>query len=464
MAKGAPSWTDEQAAVIRAEHPVSVVRARAGSGKTRTLRGFARYRPKKRILYLVFNKANQIEAEATFPSNVKPQTSHALAFRVTGARYRNKLGSPKAVAVSRILDIDFKTAADAIGIIGRFLAYPSEHVIAAVDPRRTRDAVALPYAEQLWALMQDEARRDVSMPHDGYLKLFDLEGHVIKGFDAVLFDEAQDANPITVSILERQGLPLVVVGDEYQSIYGFRGAVNALDQFRGHEFALTNCFRFGPEVAQVANAVLALFGERRLVVGRGASSTVYREGSPEEPYTFLSRTNAGVLHHGIGAAGQPLHFVGGIEGYRVDRVLDAYYLFAREPDRVEDKEIRAFDRFDQLVDYAEEIDDPELKVIVALVQEFGASTPQRIIDLRARSAGPAERAHVTLTTFHRSKGLEWDAVKLGEAFDWEKFLEASPRTRLRDFREELNLLYVAATRARRRLWINSTLAAIMAHG
>lgn len=457
----AKRWTPEQTRVLNAEGSVSVVHARSGAGKTTVLRGYAKKRPGRRILYLVFNKANQLEAEASFPTNTKPQTSHSLAFRVTGARYRNKLGDTKAVAVSRIFGTSNATASDAIGLVRRFLSSGCPKVSDVVDPRKGKDRTALPYAEQLWELMKDASRRDVPMPHDGYLKLFDLEEHVVKGYDTILFDEAQDANPITVNILKRQNLPLVVVGDEYQAIYGFRGAVNALAQFSGDHFALTNTFRFGPEIARAANSVLAMFGERDLIVGRGGPSQLLREGKFAEPYTFLSRTNAGVIQHGIATGARKLHFVGGVESYRTDRILDAYFLYARMPEQVQDREFQSFSRFDQLIDYGEEIDDMEIKAIVQLVTEFGTTTPQRLEDLRARSAVPVDQAEVTLTTYHRSKGLEWDNVELGDAFDWSKFLDEDPRDRLAKFREELNGLYVAASRARKRLRINATLEAIM---
>jgi superfamily I DNA/RNA helicase len=45
---------------------------------------------------------------------------------------------------------------------------------------------------------------------------------------ALYLDEAQDANPVTLAILQAQGRPTVWVGDPWQSVYRFRGSVNAL--------------------------------------------------------------------------------------------------------------------------------------------------------------------------------------------------------------------------------------------
>lgn len=452
-------WTDEQRAIIGARDGNKRVRARAGTGKTSTLRGYTKGRPTRRFVYLVFNKANQREAEATFPRNVKALTSHALAFRQVGVRYRHKLadGNIRAVDLSRVLGCDYKVAADALKLLNTWFGTSSAR-ISDVASRSRDHQRALPYAEAAWNEMVREDSRSILMPHDGYLKLFDLEDHMIAGYDGIVFDEAQDANPITLNILRRQKQEIVAVGDEYQSIYGFRGAVNALDIFDGADFSLTNCFRFGGQVAAVANSVLLQFGEKLLLKGLGGNGRIF-ESMPAnaQRYTFLSRTNAGVIEHAIAARGRELHFVGGIDGYRVDRILDAFHLYSREPGLVQDREFKQFRDYGQLLAYAQEIDDIEIKAIAMLVDQYGAAIPDLLQDLRRRSAVPQEKAAIVLTTAHRSKGLEWDSVILGEFFDWGDYLEARQAGRFHEYREELNLLYVAATRARRNLVINSAL-------
>jgi hypothetical protein len=69
----------------------------------------------------------------------------------------------------------------------------------------------------------------VPLEHDVYLKLWHLAGARLPARAAVLYvDEAQDANPVTLAILEAQRRPTVWVGDPWQSIYRFRGSVNAM--------------------------------------------------------------------------------------------------------------------------------------------------------------------------------------------------------------------------------------------
>lgn len=53
----------------------------AGSGKTTTLRLMAEADPKRRLLYLAFNRAIKEEAQGKMPGNVSVQTFHGLAFK-----------------------------------------------------------------------------------------------------------------------------------------------------------------------------------------------------------------------------------------------------------------------------------------------------------------------------------------------------------------------------------------------
>ncbi|ASL28942.1 MULTISPECIES: ATP-binding domain-containing protein [Azotobacter] len=82
--------------------------------------------------------------------------------------------------------------------------------------------------------------------------------------------------------------------------------------------------------------------------------------------------------------------------------------------------------------------------------------------MRRHSTNDPNEADITVSTVHRAKGLEWDIVVLEEdfpdLFDDEKI---SPEQRV----DELNLLYVATTRARLHLVVNGIVQAIvrMAH-
>ncbi len=49
-------------------------------------------------------------------------------------------------------------------------------------------------AKVIWSKMMDTNDR-MPMTHDGYLKLHQLQGNQIRGYDVILIDEAQDLTP-----------------------------------------------------------------------------------------------------------------------------------------------------------------------------------------------------------------------------------------------------------------------------
>ncbi|MFI7785175.1 hypothetical protein EN46_16525 [Citrobacter amalonaticus] len=95
---------------------------------------------------------------------------------------------------------------------------------------------------------------------------------------------------------------------------------------------------------------------------------------------------------------------------------------------------------------AEETGDPEMKQSMNILDQF-FPLPDRLKTLWQQRVEDEQEADVTVCTAHRSKGLEWDTVKLYD--DFADILDPEMPADKRD--DELNLLYVAATRARRTL-------------
>ena len=93
------------------------------------------------------------------------------------------------------------------------------------------------------------------LEHDHYLKYWALSKPVINT-DFILFDEAQDADPIMLNVLNNQSAQVIYVGDRHQQIYAFRGAVNAMQSLEIPETRLSQSFRFGQDIADLANTIL----------------------------------------------------------------------------------------------------------------------------------------------------------------------------------------------------------------
>src|SRR5712671_1244512 len=101
--------TDEQEAIIRTELKAgecALINAYAGTGKTTTLEQLANALPDRRILYICFNRETAVQAKEKFPSNTNCRTIHSLAFALSGAAYRHKLGRPRPLDVMRCLNLN----------------------------------------------------------------------------------------------------------------------------------------------------------------------------------------------------------------------------------------------------------------------------------------------------------------------------------------------------------------------
>ena len=101
-------------------------------------------------------------------------------------------------------------------------------------------------------------------------------------------------------------------------------------------------------------------------------------------------------------------------------------------------------------------------MIVEVVKEFGNRLPGLISELKGNHTASKEDADIIFSTVHRCKGMEYDEVTLLKDFITEEKLKKliaqkggekiSPADTQR-LSEEINILYVAATRAKNRLVI-----------
>jgi hypothetical protein len=125
----------------------------------------------------------------------------------------------------------------------------------------------------------------ICMTHSVYQKFAQLSNAVLtskrgKPFNVFLIDEAQDLNECQCAMITRQwqnGATIALVGDPAQSIYQFRGACRQFERWEVDcEETLTQSFRFGREIARMANIFLGL--EKLWLVG--LKSAMEAKGAP----------------------------------------------------------------------------------------------------------------------------------------------------------------------------------------
>lgn len=465
------------------------IQAYSGSGKTSTLVMLSEQLDKP-SLYMAYNKAMAEEAKTKFPSHVEVRTSHSLAYAHVGNQYRHKLERPRGAyknvcgtggEIGRYFKIqplqlsnDKFISTAAIGLCIRETVNSYEHsadlniserhlpyyLINDFKKRKgfcesSFKVVVLEYANKLWKLRKD-VDTEILCTHDTYMKLFQLSKPKLEGFEVVYLDEAQDTNPCLLDIFCNQThCQQILVGDKYQSIYQWRGSIDAMSEVDYKEMSLTQSFRFGQSVADVATQILrdrhtgcctAQLKGFDLV----QSTTQPDDGSAEYPYTMLFRTNAALLQQAVQMIkdGVKLNIETDMTDF-VKLLSSALALYTGKIKDVKHENIVPFNTWEELMTEAQS--NPELSRVAKIIKDGDALDYINILDTHYNVREP----NVTLTTAHKAKGREWDTVVLAE--DFPSIYDSKGKfIGLED--QERNLLYVASTRAKKHLFYNSTVA------
>merc|ERR1740137_234965 len=215
--------TAEQLRII--QHPlgkekldlVKIV-AFAGTGKTTTLVRLAVANPNLRFLLVVYNKAVRVQAEQLFPKgNVVCKTMHQMAMAKCGFMFAKKLTNnlkAKDILDSGLLvekgeeDSGFyRRAGQVVATLSTFMNSPDlvlefEHVPSTWSIGQS--VISLSFGERgvvlrdtgvVWQAMSDKDDNRIRMPHDGYLKVWQLRSPSLQRVtqhDVLLLDEGQD--------------------------------------------------------------------------------------------------------------------------------------------------------------------------------------------------------------------------------------------------------------------------------
>ena len=253
--------------------------------------------------------------------------------------------------------------------------------------------------------------------------------------DSVLAKNCQDSAPVFLDVIRQQSHALVIlVGDDNQQIYEFLGATNAMTAFPGApRCLLSQSFRFGQTIADVANSILAGLEVPTDLVMKGLPSIPSRIAPVADPRCILTRTNAGAVGTVLRAFadGKRPHLIGGGDEV-VSFVKAAQDLQDDKP--TSHPELCCFESWKEVQAYSKTDEGEDLALMVKLIDGFGCDKI-----LAALEKMPSEeKADLIVSTAHKSKGREWDTVRLAGDFP--------PANRMDD--SDRRLLYVAATRAK----------------
>ncbi|XP_070610692.1 F-box DNA helicase 1-like [Erythrolamprus reginae] len=496
--------TSEQQQILNhALEPGKVVKivAFAGTGKTSTLIQYARKWSELKFLYLAFNKTIAQQASKVFPANVTCKTIHSLAFQEVGRHYKQKLnsGSLTSYVVSYVLSnrqgqSPFIRAKTVVQTLIAFFASTDSAITVEHTPiwcknNRGQDVlvdeqekhIIVEEAKQIWTKMKKPGPTEEMahrMTHDGYLKLWQLQKPSLSNYDAILVDEAQDCTPAVMDIVLSQKCGVILVGDPHQQIYTFRGAVNSLFNVpHSRIFYLTQSFRFGSEIAYVGTTLLDVCKKVRnkTLVGNNKESDVSGVGV-EGKVTCLSRSNQTIFEDAVnvtdGDSPAKIHLLGGLKAFGLDKIHDLWKLLHPELKlEVQDSFIKRWvDKgLASIKDYAGKAEDKQLEIKIGIVEKYRERIPELVNRIRQCHVLDLEDADYILGTVHKAKGLEFDTVKVAGDFvnfsftrsNLGRFPQNQPPFPKDIPEDEWNLLYVAVTRAKKRLVMSRFLAHIL---
>jgi len=487
--------TEEQIAIINSTGNIKI-NAVAGSGKTTTIIEYAATRPQgSRILYLAFNKSVKLEAAHKFQQrklhNVKVETAHSLAFRyiIPGSSYSVKAQAYKTHEIVELLGLTGNGEKHAEYIvanhINKFITYFCNSDKQKVQELNYLDIVtdekARTFAKTFYQYIEDKTRLllakmdkgEIDIIHDFYLKKFQLANPQLP-YDYILFDEGQDASAAMLDVFMKQKAAKVIVGDVHQQIYAWRHAVNSLAKTDFNTLLLSASFRFPQAIAQLAAAIL--HWKNRLFECPAVTITGKGISSKKETKATLARTNLGLLLKAIeyitdNRKVKHIYFEGNINSYTYAddgaSLNDVLNLYNYKYDLIRDKLIKSMKTMAELEEYIEKTEDAQLAMMVDVVKEYGNEIPGIIKELKELHTGNDERdkAEMIFSTVHRAKGMEYDVVYVVDDFITEEKLDKRKTNSgnqeqpldVKKLNEEINLLYVAVTRAKNILHIPEAL-------
>lgn len=468
-----------------------LLEARAGTGKSsscregmhRLLEAVTAHQVAPAIRYCCFNKKIADEFRIGCPSGAEVGTMHSFGFRELRNTFQSTIAErdqqPKTFKLidrlygekaftkqlRRVL-AEVVSACKNAAITPDLAPMPHEVdiIVENLDirlPKFTESAMISGIAADI---LRESAKETKVIDFDDMLWLPVVHRLDFKQIDYLFIDEVQDLNNVQlamVRLLNIKGVN-IFVGDPFQSVYGFRGATDAIDKIRDgftpDVMPLTVSFRCPQSVVDLA---------RRLVPDFEAAPNAI-EGTIQEVRDLtidrlslgdfvLCRLNAPIISMCLNMieAGIPALVRGRDVG---ERLIDFAYAagfhgaitrteFLAAVDRYFEAERSRLDEKDGADAAIESLTDRHsaLMAISRSCSSLDAIIPSIRKTFTDNVADPSRV--VTFSTIHRAKGSEANRVFLIDAPE-RKSQRREAAVSLIDQSQERNLCYVALTRAR----------------
>lgn len=442
-----------------------LINALAGSGKTSTLE-LIQAVAKPPVLCLAFNRHVAKELERRVLSTTKVCTINSLGHRIWAKTCTNRLviehdSSGRAVKIPNLLRqaiselskptqeeaheifwdvISAISLAKALGYIPEGKFPQAKHLLGAetffASLDETPSALLCDLVDEV-LLASIKAAYAGSIDYNDQVYMPALFGGTYPRFPLVLIDEAQDLSPVNHEMLwHLRASRIVAVGDPWQSIYGFRGAVQGGMQKLKARFEMTEAdlsVSFRCQEAIVRNAQWRVPHMKWIKHG----GRVARIGNPTfvgllDDSAIICRNNAPLFRLALNllAAGRSVSVSGSDIGPKIMGIMK----HLGDTSTPREALLQSISQWlaEKLAKQSQTAQD--IADCMCVFAQFGKTLGQAIAYAEHLFA---QKGSLRLLTGHKAKGLEWDTV-----YHLDPWLIGRSE-------QELNLLYVIQTRAKR---------------
>ncbi|MBP7769991.1 MAG: ATP-dependent helicase [Aliarcobacter sp.] len=481
--------TKEQEDIINSDKISFKINAVAGSGKTTTLLEYAKKNSHLRILYLAYNKSLQISLQEKLKDYNLPSmhisTIHSLAYNKIGAynyslchdlknqilekalyTYEQTINQkayfpiPEYIALIKDL-VNFYCNSSLIALDSKLMeSYKKQSELGAkilelINKNENRVLAHLKY------ILSSMKNKVIEATHDFYLKMFYLNKKISTNlpYDLILVDEAQDISDVMIGIVENQTCRRIYVGDSFQQIYTFRFASNALNKIDLPTYALTKSFRFGDNYAKILqnnlNSLYEINSSKPLEITGLEKTTEIGKNNLDfnKPFCVIARSTFGLVQQLVYFIHdkKKIYFEGGYNSYSFmnQTVYSIFYLKQKKNDKISIDEIKDFDTIGELEQFAKDTKNQDYLNIIKFINTYGDNIFEINKKIKEHLVSDKTQADIIFTTTHKSKGLEYNQVLMADDFISKKEItNTKNKLSYQRINEELNIYYVAATRAK----------------
>lgn len=463
-----------------------LIEAVAGSGKTTTIIEGVNYLPQGlRIGFMAFNKHIVAELKQRIQRpDVEITTLNAFGHRVCQQAMRPTFNKDK---VRKWIETTTPRMGHTINDINKIIMLLKSrgcredyYTLSSVEFAKEIKELAKYHAEewpsdeaQFTELLRDtyrwsiETKNIIDFSDQIFMPLhYDLP---IDPYDVLLVDETQDFTPAQIDLIQRAGQRIIAVGDEKQSIYGFRGAeIDAMTRMRNelqmHKLPLSISYRCPTSHVNVASRFVSQIqsapGAPRGEIAHITWSDLYTHAQPGD--YIVCRMNAPMIQACFRfiKQGKKASINGKDFGLSLKRFItkacrynEKYlkkdqipHLAIQEPFAAW-FETYAYDEHERLrkLERSTAVHDDMAQCVRTFMDH--ANTVRDIFTQIDEIFSDRQCPGVTLSTIHKAKGLEAETVYILLPEKMPCWFVKQAWQELQEF----NLMYVACTRAKQTL-------------